>query len=62
MKKIIEYYAAPTPAKWRKIGDSILALGTLFTGSQIFAGNDKLAIAGLILTWFGKTITNLATD
>jgi len=62
MKKIIEYYATPTPVKWRKIGDSIFALGTLFTGGQIMLNNHDTALIGLALTWFGKTITNLATD
>ena len=62
LKKIGEYYKAPTPIFWRKVGDSILTLGTLFTGGQIMSGNQNAALIGLLLTWFGKTITNLATE
>jgi hypothetical protein len=62
MKKLKEMYTSPTPAKWRKIGDSIFALGTLFSGGQVMAGNSTLALIGILLTWVGKTVTNLASE
>jgi hypothetical protein len=60
MKQLKNYFA-PTPKKWKVIGDSIFLLGTMLTGQQIYAGNNNIALAALILTWAGKTITNFAT-
>ena len=63
MKKIQNLYRSPTPAIWRKIGDSILLLGTTF--SATFAGMDLgkgWIISCVIITWIGKTITNFASS
>lgn len=67
-KKTGRYYS-PTPAKWRKIGDSILySCGAIGAGGLIgfdelkgiFSPNElKIIIGGvLILGFVGKFITN----
>jgi hypothetical protein len=56
-------YDKPTPSKWRKWGDSILGLGTLLTGISAIAGaHPALIISSAVLTWIGKTLTNLASE
>lgn len=54
-------YYKPTPEKWRKIGDSILGLGTIVTIISGIYKNPWLAVASASLTWIGKTLTNFAT-
>jgi hypothetical protein len=60
--KILKKYYAPTPKKWRKIGDTLLALSLYAQTQQAFSGNTKLmtgvAIAGLV----GKFLTNFFTE
>lgn len=62
MKKIIKNYYAPTPKKWRKIGDTLLALSLYAQTQEAFTVHTKLmtgvAIAGLI----GKFLTNFFTE
>jgi hypothetical protein len=63
------YYKQPTPAKWRKIGDSILyscgaiGAGGLFGFDQlksVFSTTELKVIIGLVLIlgFAGKFITN----
>jgi hypothetical protein len=54
-------YWGHTPVFWKKVGDAILALGTAITGATIYE-NPDWAMASLILTWVGKTITNFASS
>jgi hypothetical protein len=61
--KIKSAYYAPTPKKWRKLGDALLAIGTTLTGYAIADDWDKgLQISSLILTVFGKFLTNFFTE
>jgi len=61
--KIKDKYYAPTPKKWRKLGDALLAIGTTLTGYAIADDWDKgLQISSLILTVFGKFLTNFFTE
>lgn len=63
IKKAQERYFAPVPAKWRKVGDSILIFGTTMTAT--FAGMEvhKEWIIGMsILTAIGKMITNFFSE
>lgn len=63
MKLDTKSYYKPTNPKWRKLGDSILILGTSLTAT--FAGMevDKgWIIAAAILTALGKMVTNIFTD
>lgn len=62
-KKVKEAYEKPTPKKWRKIGDAILGLGSIVTAATaVTGGNPYVIAAGSILTWLGKTLTNLTTE
>ena len=58
MKKVIENYDKPTPKFFRRIGDSLLVLGTTLSGSYIVEGNSKAALISLIATILGKILTN----
>ena len=63
MKKIQTMYSSSTPKKWRKIGDSLLAVSTLITSYAIAEEWSKyLQLSALILGVLGKFITNLATE
>ena len=60
--KMLKRYYAPTPKKWRKIGDLLLALSLYAQTQEAFNEHTKLmtwvAIAGLI----GKFLTNFFTE
>lgn len=62
MRKHIKRYYAPTPKKWRKIGDALLAVSTTITASAIANHTDWLAYTSLALGVVGKFLTNLFTD
>ena len=62
MKKRIKRYYAPTPKKWRKIGDALLATSTTITAYAITNHTDWLAYTSLALGVVGKFLTNLFTD
>lgn len=51
-------YNAPTPKKWRRLGDSLLSVGTMITGMAIYEDVKWLAIAALIISVAGKFLTN----
>lgn len=55
-------YWKPTPKKWRIIGDTILFAGTTITGYSIYTENHTFTLISLVLTVFGKAITNFATE
>lgn len=72
MKISIKSYWAPTPKKWRKIGDAILAVGTFVTAGalleydkmkEIFTPQEvKIIIAAaFVLGVAGKFLTNFFT-
>lgn len=63
MKKIGQLYASPTPSRWRKIGDALLAVSTMITTYAIAEEWSKYAsLSALILGVLGKFITNLASE
>jgi hypothetical protein len=59
---MLKKYYSPTPKKWRKIGDTLLALSLYAQTQEAFTVHTKLmtgiAIAGLI----GKFLTNFFTE
>ena len=70
---LLNNYWKPTPKKWRKIGDTILAVGTFITAGslvgydqmkEIFTPQEvKLIIAlSFILGVAGKFLTNFFKD
>jgi hypothetical protein len=61
--KPLNDYWKNTPVLWRKVGDSVLVLGTTLTAT--FAGMEvdkSWIIASAVLTALGKTLTNFFTD
>lgn len=72
MKISTKSYWAPTPKKWRKIGDAILAAGTFVTAGalleydkmkEIFTPQEVKAIIAIafVLGVTGKFLTNFFT-
>ena len=55
-------YYEPTPKKWRKLGDSLLAVSTLITASAISQDNANLAYISLAFGIVGKFLTNFFSD
>ena len=68
----MKHYWAPTPKKWRKIGDAILATGTFVTAGalleydkmkEIFTPQEVKAVIAVafVLGVVGKFLTNFFT-
>ena len=51
-------YYNPTPKKWRKLGDALLAASTTITGFAIYEDAKWVAITALTLGVVGKFLTN----
>lgn len=51
-------YYAPTPVKWRKLGDALLGVSTTITGFAIYEEIKWIAITALIMGVVGKFLTN----
>jgi hypothetical protein len=51
-------YYAPTPVKWRKLGDALLGVSTTITSFAIYEEVKGIAITALILGVVGKFLTN----
>jgi len=56
--KIFKNYNKPTPAFWRRLGDSLLAVTTMTTAFAIATDNTKIAITVLVIGAIGKFMTN----
>ena len=59
---LINKYWQPTPKKWRKIGDSLLAISLFATPYPIVTSDKALAIIFLTVGIIGKFLTNFFTD
>ncbi len=55
-------YYAPTPKKWRKIGDTLLAISLYAQTEQAFSGNTKLMTGVAIIGLVGKFLTNFFAE
>lgn len=55
---MISNYWSPTPKKWRRLGDSLLASGTAVTSLAIINDHKTIAISALIMMVLGKFLTN----
>lgn len=54
----IKHYWKPTPVFWRKIGDSLLAVGSLSGTIAIIKDYKWLGISLVICSIIGKFLTN----
>jgi hypothetical protein len=59
---IKDKYYAPTPAKWRKLGDALLGVSTTITGFAIYEDVKAIAITALIFGVVGKFLTNFFSE
>jgi len=55
-------FYAPTPQKWRKIGDSLLAASATITSFAIYEKVDWLAYVALFSGVIGKFLSNLFSE
>lgn len=63
MKNLGQLYSSPTPKKWRKIGDALLAVSTTITTYAIADEWNKYAtLSALILGVIGKFLTNFFSE
>jgi len=60
--KILRKYWQPTPKKWRKIGDSLLAVASFASTYQIISHNEKIALALMFVGIAGKFLTNFFNE
>lgn len=51
-------YYQPTPIKWRKIGDALLAVSSFIAGYGILGEIQWIALTGLSIGVLGKFLTN----
>jgi hypothetical protein len=61
MKKLSRYYS-PTPKKWRKLGDSLLAVSTMVTTYAIAEDMKTFSLIALGIGVVGKFLTNFFTE
>ena len=55
-------YWKPTPLRWRKLGDALLAAGTSITTYAIIDDMKWLALSSILLTVVGKFLTNFFSE
>ena len=70
---LFKTYFQPTPIKWRKIGDSILIIGTVISTTALVEYENlkdvfstvefkHLILASMIFTAVGKVMTNFVAE
>lgn len=62
IKNLHDKYAGTTPILFRKIGDSLLLIGSTITTYAILEGDKTFAIISLVCTVIGKIITNFTSE
>jgi len=60
--EMLNNYYKPTPKKWRKLGDAVLAVGTTLTTYAAFMNMKELVIISAICTMIGKFLTNFFSE
>lgn len=55
-------YYQPTPAKWRKLGDALLAFSTTVASTAIVAEYKWVALAACLIGASGKFLTNFFSE
>jgi hypothetical protein len=56
--KMLKNYYKPTPTKWRKLGDTLLAVSVTITGFAMYNDVQWVALTALITGVIGKFLTN----
>jgi len=59
--KLKNFYS-PTPAKWRKLGDTLLGVSTTITGYSLYVDLKWVAGIALVLGVLGKFLTNFFVE
>ena len=59
---IKDKYYAPTPAKWRKLGDALLGVSTTITGYAIYEEVKWIALTALAIGVVGKFLSNFFAE
>ncbi len=62
IKKLISSYQLPTPAKWRRVGDSLLAVCLFASPYEIVKNCHYCSIAVVCIGIIGKFLTNFFSD
>jgi len=62
MKMGFSSYMKPTPKLFRKIGDGLLAMSTMVSGSMIVMDHKWFALTFLCVGAVGKFMTNLFSE
>lgn len=62
MKFGFSHYFKPTPAKFRKFGDTLLAVSTFVAGYAMTQNIQWIALTGLGVGVLGKFITNMFAE
>jgi hypothetical protein len=60
--KMLRNYYKPTPVKWRKLGDALLAVSVTITGFAMYENVQWVALTALITGVIGKFLTNFFKD
>lgn len=61
--KIKSNYYKPTPARWRKLGDALLAVSTTITTYAVVdEWNKYVTLGALLLGVVGKFLTNFFSE
>ena len=57
-----ENYFKPTPKKWRKLGDALLATSTTVAGFAIVEDYKWVALTAVLIGAIGKFLSNFFTE
>lgn len=60
--KAKERYFKPTPKKWRKLGDALLAVSTTITTYAIVEEYKWIALTAVLIGAAGKFLSNFFTE
>jgi hypothetical protein len=56
--KMLKNYWKPTPIKWRKLGDALLAISTFVASFTLYQDKPWIGVVALITGVIGKFLTN----
>ncbi len=59
---VIKNYYAPTPKKWRKAGDALLAVALYAQTQQAFTGYSNITEIITVIGLVGKFLTNFFAE